>query len=236
MMLDWLENALSKDYEVAAVLRERDGARVALLRHRALGALCIRRDYAAESTPYRKLLGVTHPNLPLVYEAISEGERSVVLEEYIEGDTLSSILTMRTLDEPEARRVAAAVCDGLSALHSLSIVHRDIKPSNVLLSGQGAVKLIDLDAARLYHPGQDADTRILGTAGYAAPEQFGLTQSDGRADIFALGVMLNVMLTGEHPTRKLCPGKLGRVIEKCIQVRPDRRYQAAAQLRAELMK
>ena len=67
--------------------------------------------------------------------------------------------------------------------------------------------------------------QILGTTGFAAPEQYGLSQSDGRADIYALGVLLNIMVTGEHPSRKLAGGRIGRIVQRCTMVSPEKRYK-----------
>ncbi len=66
---------------------------------------------------------------------------------------------------------------------------------------------------------------MLGTTGFAAPEQYGLSQSDVRTDIYALGVLINVMLTGEHPSRRLAEGRMGRVVQRCTQVNPEKRYK-----------
>ena len=85
--------------------------------------------------------------------------------------------------------------------------------------------LIDFDAARIYKNENREDTQILGTTGFAAPEQYGLSQSDGRADIYALGVLLNIMLTGEHPSRKLASGRMGRIVQRCTMVNPEKRYK-----------
>ena len=108
-------------------------------------------------------------------------------------------------------------------------VHRDIKPENVILRGADTV-LIDFDAARLHKPQAEADTQVLGTTGFAAPEQYGLGQSDTRTDIYSLGVLMNVMLTGEHPSRKLAEGRMGRVIQRCTQVNPAKRYKNVLRL------
>ena len=109
-------------------------------------------------------------------------------------------------------------------LHSLGAVHRDIKPENVIIRGSEAV-LIDFDASRLFKDGNPADTQVLGTTGYAAPEQYGIAQTDERADIYSMGVLLNVMLTGRHPSKELAGGRLGRVVQKCTMVNPSKRYK-----------
>lgn len=98
-----------------------------------------------------------------------------------------------------------------------------MKPENIILRGDQAV-LIDFDAARLHKPEHETDTQVLGTTGFAAPEQYGLSQTDQRADIYAAGILINVMLTGEHPSRKLSEGHLGRVVRRCTQVSPEKRY------------
>ena len=103
-------------------------------------------------------------------------------------------------------------------------IRDSIKPENVILRGNDVV-LIDFDAARLHKPEAKADTRILGTTGFAAPEQYGLGQSSTRTDIYSLGVLMNLMLTGQHPSKKLAEGRMGRVIQRCTQVNPSKRYK-----------
>ncbi len=106
----------------------------------------------------------------------------------------------------------------------MGAVHRDIKPENIILRGRDAV-LIDFDAARIHKPTSETDTQVLGTVGFAAPEQYGISQSDLRADIYSLGVLINVMLTGEHPSRCMASGRMGRIVERCTRVNPAKRYQ-----------
>ena len=112
----------------------------------------------------------------------------------------------------------------MQTLHSLGFVHRDVKPENVMLTQQGRVVLLDLDAAAPVMGTPDTNTRLLGTAGYAAPEQFGFARCDVRADIFALGVLLNVVLTGEHPAVRLAEGRLGRIVRRCTNTNAAQRY------------
>ena len=90
--------------------------------------------------------------------------------------------------------------------------------------------MIDFDAARLHKPEHEADTQILGTTGFAAPEQYGLSQSDIRTDIYSLGILINVMLTGEHPSKCLAEGRLGRIVERCTRVNPQKRYKNVLRL------
>lgn len=106
-------------------------------------------------------------------------------------------------------------------LRSLGIIHRDIKPENVMINDNGVVKLIDFNAAKLYKSYQVNDTVMIGTTGFAAPEQFGIAQSDERTDIFSLGHSAE----WESPSRRLYPGKrLAHIIGKCTQIAPDKRY------------
>ena len=150
--------------------------------------------------------------------------RTALLEEYVQGDTLGEILEGGVLTTGQAKQIGRQLCSALWVLHSRGIVHRDVKPDNVILRGSEAV-LIDFDASRIHKTAISEDTKILGTTGFAAPEQYGLSQSDGRADIYALGVLLNIMLTGEHPSRKLAGGRMGRIVQRCTRVNPEKRYK-----------
>ena len=152
-----------------------------------------------------------------------------VLEEYIQGDSLAFLLAGACLTPAEARKITLQLCNALWVLHSMGAVHRDIKPENVIVRGSEAV-LIDFDASRIFKSGTNQDTQILGTAGYAAPEQYGITQTDERADIYSLGVLLNIMLTGKHPSKELASGRLGRIVQKCTMVNPKKRYKSVLYL------
>ena len=225
----WLSEQLRAEFEVVRPLKESPRGSVRLIRHRQSGRLFILRRFTGNGEVYRKLLNCGCRHLPLIYEAAERDGENAVIEEFIQGDTLGFLLQGALFSPQETRQIARQLCQALWVLHSLAAVHRDIKPENVILRGGGAV-LIDFDAARLHKPEAEADTQILGTTGFAAPEQYGLGQSDTRTDIYSLGVLMNVMLTGEHPSKKLAEGRMGRVIQRCTQVNPAKRYRDVLRL------
>ena len=225
----WLSEQLNLEFEEVRLLKEGPRGSVRLIRHRESGQQFILRRFTGNGEVYRKLLDCSCSYLPLIYEAAERDGENIVIEEYIEGDTLDFLLKGALCSQVEAKKIVWQLCQALWVLHSMAAVHRDIKPENVILRGSDAV-LIDFDAARLHKPQAEADTQVLGTTGFAAPEQYGLSQSDARTDIYSLGVLMNVMLTGEHPSRKLAKGRMGRVIQRCTQVNPAKRYKTVLHL------
>lgn len=179
------------------------------------------------------MLGCSCRNLPVIFEVAEGPDENLVLEEFIEGDMLGFLLQGGLFSPEETRRIIRQICQALWVLHSMDAVHRDIKPENVILRGSDAV-LIDFDAARLHKPENETDTQVLGTTGFAAPEQYGLSQSDTRADIYSLGILINVMLTGKHPSKELAGGRLGQVVQRCTRVNPAKRYKNVLRLMAAL--
>ena len=184
----------------------------------------ILRRYAGTDVPCRALTESEAPQLARVYACYDADGDTISEEEYVDGTLLSDILRRMLLSEAQASAIARELCLGLKTLHSLGFVHRDVKPENVMLMRQGRVVLLDLDAAAPVLGTPDTNTRLLGTAGYAAPEQFGFARCDVRADIFALGVLLNVALTGEHPSVRLAGGRLGRIVRRCTNTNAAQRY------------
>ena len=223
-MYSWLTEKLRTEFEEVRLLKESPRGSVRLIRHNAGGKQFILRRFQGNGEVYHRLLGCSCRYLPLVYEAAEQDGENIVVEEFVQGDTLDFLLKEALCSPQETKQTVKQLCHGLWVLHSMAAVHRDIKPENVILRGNDTV-LIDFDAARLHKPEAEADTHILGTTGFAAPEQYGLGQSDTRTDIYSLGVLMNVMLTGQHPSKKLAEGRLGRVIQRCTQVNPAKRYK-----------
>ena len=224
-----LLEAVTTEYDTLRVLKQSPRGTVSVVRHKKSGTRYIFRRYSGSGEVYRRLLPVLCPHLPQIMEAAEQDGQTAVLEEYVQGDTLAELLTGALLTEREARQVTMQLCQALHVLHSMGAVHRDVKPENVILRGSDAV-LIDFDAARIYKDESESDTQVLGTTGFAAPEQYGIFQSDERADIFSLGVLLNIMLTGKHPSREMAAGKMGRIVRKCTMTAPEQRYQSARAL------
>ncbi|MBR4142053.1 MAG: serine/threonine protein kinase [Firmicutes bacterium] len=232
-MYDFFLSIEDSPFDVLRTLRDNERGKVLMLRHKGSGTRYVFRQFAGNGDVYHKLLAVRSPYLPCIWDVFTEGEQTVVLEEFIEGDTLHEVLKGGLLTSEETRRTATDLCKALYVLHGLGAVHRDVKPENVILRGENAV-LVDFDASRVIKPEHSQDTVVLGTMGFAAPEQYGLSQTDGRSDIYSLGVLINVMLTGKHPSRQLAEGRWGNIVAKCTAAAPQKRYQSVTELMEDL--
>ncbi|MBE6760125.1 MAG: serine/threonine protein kinase [Ruminococcaceae bacterium] len=233
-MDNWFQRTLDEEYQLVRVLKRSDDGDVFQLRHKELGRDIIRINHTGSADVYNLLKRYSHKNIARIYEVHTSGSSVTVLEEYIDGMTVGEVLQTGLYTENGVRKIAAQLCDALEFVHSIGIVHRDIKPENIIITSDGTVKLIDWNAARIHKKYISSDTTTMGTTGYAAPEQYGITQSDSRADIYSVGILMNVMLTGDHPSKKMCTGSLAKVIKKCTDIQPDRRYQTAAELRKQI--
>lgn len=208
-------------YEVIKLLKQSEKSTVELLRERGGEQLFVRKTLQGRHQVYQTLQELSHPCLPKVYEVSMDGETTIVVEEFIEGQTAGSA----KLSEKQCRDILKELCDVLAFLHGKGIIHRDIKPSNILLTEDGHIRLIDFDAARMPRKDSEQDTMLLGTRGYAPPEQYGFAQTDERADIYALGVTMKQLL-GEKADK---PG-YRRIISRCTNLDPDKRYRSARQV------
>lgn len=160
--------------------------------------------------------------------AVYESERYlIVIEEYIEGRTLSDILDNGPVRKEAAVAIVQRVWEIVCSLHRLNppVIHRDIKPENVIISPQGKVYLLDINAAKWYDSDSKEDTVLLGTKYYAAPEQYGFgdTSSSEKTDVYALGVLLNKLVTGSFPKEKMAEGAIGEIVRDCIWLDAEKR-------------
>lgn len=232
----WLKENLKKYYIFVKVLKEKESGQIALYKNKQLDTYIIVKKLKGIYPAYERLAELKEKHLPLIYEVSCNEDETIILEEFVQGITVAELLENETISGKRVKEIAMQVCDGLYALHSNQIIHRDIKPENIMLMENGQVKIIDFDTAKIYKLYSEKDTRTVGTIGYAAPEQYGEAQSDARTDIYALGIMMNVMLTGKHPVNEMAQGKIGSIIEKCIMVNPKKRYKDVLEVKEKLNK
>lgn len=235
-MYQWLEENLKKYYTFIKLIKKKENGEVALYKNTSTGKYVIVKHLIGNYPVYEQLVHIKESHLPIIYETGYNGESTIILEEFIPGMILSDLLAQRTMSVKQTRAIGIQICDGLYALHSNGIVHQDLKPENVMLVENEQVKLMDFDAAKIYKLYAEKDTRIVGTVGYAAPEQYGEAQSDARTDIYAMGIFMNVLLTGKHPANEMAKGKFGKIIEKCTMMNPKRRYRSVLEVKEKLKK
>lgn len=219
---------LLKSYSVVSTLSNKNECEVLRVRNNELNRDLVVRSFPKTIKAYEELYKINCENLPLIYDVINLDDGQIVLEEFIDGITVAEVMECGKYRYQGAKKVIRSVCDALSVLHIRNLVHRDIKPENVIVDKNGRVILIDFNASREFSANKK-DTVVMGTVGYISPEQLG-GESDVRTDIYALGVLLNVMITGKHPSERIAKGKAGRIVRKCTSVNPDERYQTAEKL------
>ncbi len=197
---------------------------------------------------------LNHPALAKVYETFVEGQKHYLVMEYVGGHNLEDELISkgRPLEWQRVLGWGIALCDVLAYVHAQEppIIYRDLKPANVMLTADGAIKLIDFGIARWLHPMRARDTTQLGTDGYAPLEQYS-SRSEPRSDLYALGASLYHLLTGRVP--EAAPGRIAghplvairainpqvpenveRVIMRALQLQARDRFETAAQMRDAL--
>ena len=210
---------------------------------------------------------LNHPAIVAVYdtgEANTEfGPLPYIVMEYVEGRTLRDIVkTEGPMSQKRAMEVMADVCAALDFSHRHGIVHRDVKPANVMITKNGAVKVMDFGIARAMHDGQSAMTQtaaVIGTAQYLSPEQARGESVDARSDVYAAGCVLYELITGEPPFTGDSPvavayqhvredpkppssvnpavtATLDAVVLKALSKGPANRYQSAAEMRSDLVR
>lgn len=170
-------------------------------------------------------------------------ERAFLIRAYVQGMTVEELAEQEgALTPEETAEIGEKLCKRIAAFHHHNppIIHRDIKPENIVITGSGKLQLIDFGTARHYKPGQQTDTVRMGTRGYAAPEQFGFGQTDVRTDIYAVGKVLLYLAAGDAGEESMAllqkgdQKRLKRIIRRCCDFNPDRRYQNVEQLQKDL--
>ncbi len=205
------------------------------------------RNFETESN----ILGtLRHPNLPAFTGRFTEDARHFLVMEFIDGQTLEDLLERNNGPFPERRVLgwARQLSDVLAYLHSQTppIIFRDLKPGNIMLTRDGRLKLIDFGIARFFRAASAVDTQILGTPGYAPPEQYGKAQTDARSDIYSLSMALFHLMTNTlsekgfglknvHETYPQISLPVARALEKAAALAPEDRFQTAEAFRRALL-
>lgn len=178
------------EYVVTEVLKESKKGIVQLVRKAGDEQIYVRRILQGRHPVYKLLKDSKHAYLPQIYEVETNDSTTTVIEEYIE----ESKADRAEISEKQFLNMAKELCSVLQYVHEKGIIHRDIKPSNIIMANDGHIRLIDFDAARIFEELKEQDTTLLGTRGYAPPEQYGFAQTDERTDIYALGVTFEQFL------------------------------------------
>ena len=232
--------------------------RVSIVRHSGTGKIYVKKVLSVYSLAvYSALYDRPVKHTPRICALYEDRGTLTVIEEYISGDSLEEILEKRgPLPEQETIRIAVMLCRILEEMHSFDppLIHRDIKPSNILMTETGEIVLLDMNAAKFMDADKASDTRLLGTPGFAAPEQFGFGSSTTATDLYAVGVLMDTLLSGSDPSSgdretfqtagSQSPGshipgsqadpRLRQIIGKCRELDPRRRYSSASELARDL--
>ncbi len=197
-----------------------------------------------------------HSNIVTIFDAGEQGELFYIAMEYVEGETLQRLLRQRRFSPREVLDLARQIGSGLDYAHSHGVIHRDVKPANIVVTAEGAAKIMDFGIAKT-GGGMTTDGQVLGTPYYMSPEQVRGRPLDGRSDLFCFAVILYEMLTGEKPFGGENPNtiiynivneepkspeevdpsispELSGVLLRALQKNPNHRYATGAELVREL--
>lgn len=201
--------------------------------------------------------GLEHPNIVNIYDVGSENGMYYIVMEYVEGITLKTYIEKKgQLSFKESASIAIQVARGIESAHNKNIIHRDIKPQNIIISTEGKVKVTDFGIAKATSS-NTISSDVMGSVHYASPEQARNGFVDGRSDIYSLGIVMFEMVTGRVPfdgettvavalqhlqeeiarPSKYAPDlpiSFEKIILKCTQKTPDRRYQTIEELLADI--
>lgn len=207
---------------------------IILVQHIVSRELFVKKTLYIYSKPVYDQLLNTHINgIPNIIECIKDDKQLIIIEEYINGKTLSQIINEQGLfNEYKAYDIAVKLAHILVNLQSSipPIIHRDIKPSNIIIDKNQQLYLIDFNAARHVNNNKYEDTRMLGTVYFAAPEQYGFGQSDERTDVYGFGATINYLMTGDKPRAGIAQCNYSYILKKCLMLDAINRYQSALEL------
>ena len=165
---------------------------------------------------------------PKIIEYFEENSQLIVIEDYISGISLQEKIQNSDLSKKDILDYMLDLCSILEQLHAITpaIIHRDIKPSNIIITNYNRAVLLDFNAAK-YHSSSEEDTVLLGTKGYAAPEQYGFGSSSPQTDIYSLGILLKEMLAAIKEKSYF----FNSIINRCTKINPSERFNNVTELK-----
>lgn len=217
-------------YEEISLLSKTQKCKTSLIKNKDTQEIAVKKEMPEELFEvYSKLAKLSsenkNTNFVKVFACYKEDGKCISVEEYIKGESLNDLMNKGGVPVNQALGYMIDLCDALEVVHKEGIIHRDIQPKNIMIEN-GHAMLIDFDIARNKKEESDKDTQILGTVGYAAPEQYGFAQTDERSDIYSLGKVLEEMVGRGH--------SFDYIIFRCLEIEPGSRYQNVKQLKKDL--
>lgn len=243
-----LPQIVREQYQVEECLKESEESFTLLARAFLTGTFCIIKQAKGKVRPLleweytvlkelqeKNLRGIPHP-----YCLLEEGDSVYFLREYVEGKSLYELKEEGDFSQSELLHVGRELCGIIVQFHELEnpLIHRDIKPENIIRTQEGKYILVDFGTARRYREKGTRDTFVVGSAGTAAPEQYGYSQTDKRTDVYAIGRTLCYLAAGTYDNDALkdadISSRLKHVIKRAAAFDPEKRYDSVIQLEKAL--
>lgn len=224
---------MGQQYERLCVWDEK--SQIYLVQETGTNLLAVQRHVPKDKLPvYQEIQKIKSPFLSQIYNIYVEDEEIIVTEEFLNGKTLEMLLEEKeNLEESQVISYIIKICKGVTRLHEHGILHKDLTLTNVMVTFDGKIKVFDYDIAAFISDEKGMGKKILGTKGYTSPERFGYKAAGYGTDVYSIGVLLNLLLTGVEPKEKLYDSS-GRIIQKAVFPDTKKRYQSAERLRADL--
>ena len=234
-----------EDYEILECFSRNPVGETYLVRDRQSGELCVAKSYPAwpcfsKTSEGELLKNLYHPGLPLYITEYQNEEMLFVVRSFVKGQSVNKLVKQKDISREDCYQIARQLGDILIYLHQQAppVIHRDIKPQNIIVDEANQVSLIDFGISRVFDENAKKDTFFLGTSDYAAPEQYGFSQTDNRSDIYSYGVFLCWLFAGtedvQQALKTLKDPHLQRLIKKCTAFDPKNRYQSMQQVKKDL--
>lgn len=219
-------------YKTIATLNDKH--KVYLVQHQETQKIYVKKILDVYNKDIYMRLSKEHiKGIPQIIALYEDNDQLIVIENYVSGLTLQELIASSSINIDFIFQYILELCTILEKVHSFepAIIHRDIKPSNIIITEHNHVMLLDFNAAKFFSENSEEDTVLLGTKGYAAPEQYGFGSSTPRTDIYALGILIKEMTS----SAKIKSGILENISQKCIQINPLDRYQSVSELKDTLV-